>query len=76
MDLIIPEMGRYEATRAVRRHFKYTDIPVVAVREKVMKDNREKSLGVGAPEYLTNLVDITRITRIIRGYLEQWNMRA
>lgn len=41
-----------------------------------MKDNREKSLGAGALEYLTNLADITRITRIIRGYLEQWNMRA
>ena len=76
MDLMIPDMGRYEATRAVRRHFKYTDVPVVAVREKAMKDNCEKSLGAGAPEYLTNLVDITRIPRIICRYLEQWNMRA
>jgi len=47
MDIQMPEMDGYEATRYIRSEMNLNDIPIIAVSANVMKPDIEKSLQAG-----------------------------
>jgi CheY-like chemotaxis protein len=69
MDIMMPEMDGYEATRAVRGMPEFMSLPIVALTAKAMKGDREKSIASGASDYITKPVDIDQLLSLMRVWL-------
>ncbi|MBA2479541.1 MAG: response regulator [Planctomycetes bacterium] len=52
MDMMMPVMNGYDATRAIRQNPKLKQIPVVALTANAMKGEDEKCKAVGCNDYI------------------------
>ena len=69
MDVVMPEMSGYQATRKLHRDPKTKDIPVVFVTTKDQESDRVWGMRQGAAAYITKPVDrkllLSTITKIL-----------
>lgn len=52
MDIVMPVMDGYEATKILKADEKTKDIPIIAVTASAMKQDEEKVLGTGFDSYI------------------------
>jgi len=69
MDLSLPEMDGWEATRRLKAADGTKGIPVIALTAHAMAGDRQKALEAGADEYETKPVDIKRLVDKIQALL-------
>jgi len=69
MDVMMPNMDGYEATRAIREVPELADLPIIVVTAKVMEEDRAKSLAAGASDYITKPVDVEQLLSLMRVWL-------
>ena len=69
MDLSMPVMDGYEATRRIRGSRETGDIPVVAVSALCDADHRRKAFEAGCVECLTKPVDFRALAGVIQKHL-------
>lgn len=67
MDIQMPEMDGYEATRCIRNNGN-NDIPIVAMTANAMKGDRELCLEAGMNDYITKPIK----REIVFQVLEKW----
>lgn len=53
MDLQMPEMDGYEATRGIRLMPKHKDTPIIALTASALVEERERAFKAGVTDYLT-----------------------
>ncbi|CAK0757853.1 two-component system, sensor histidine kinase and response regulator [Gammaproteobacteria bacterium] len=58
MDLQMPIMDGYEATRILRQHFKIDQLPIVAMTAHALQSEKNRCFGLGMNDYLTKPVDV------------------
>jgi CheY-like chemotaxis protein/signal transduction histidine kinase/CHASE3 domain sensor protein len=71
MDIMMPKMDGYEATRYIRKQSKWARLPIIALTAKAMKDDREKCIEAGANDYITKPVDIDRLLALMQLWLDK-----
>ena len=70
MDIQMPVIDGYEATRRIKADPNLTSIPIVAVSSFAMKGDEEKARAAGCDEYVTKPYSPIQLLRVIRGYLK------
>jgi CheY-like chemotaxis protein len=61
MDLRLPAMDGWEATRRLKATPETRDIPIIALSAHVMAGDKEKALAAGCDDYETKPIDFPRL---------------
>jgi len=69
MDMSLPVIDGWEATRRIKAAPATRTIPVIALTAHAMSDDREKALAAGCDDYDTKPVDLPRLLDKISGLL-------
>lgn len=69
MDIMMPEMDGYEAIQKIRENKKNAKLPIIAVTAKAMKGDRDKSIQIGASDYVSKPIDIEKLISLMRVWL-------
>lgn len=65
MDMQLPKMDGYEATRRIKADDRFRHIPLVALTAHSMKGDRGKAIDAGCDEYVTKPVDADGLVALI-----------
>jgi CheY-like chemotaxis protein/signal transduction histidine kinase len=71
MDVMMPEMDGYEATKSIRKMAKFKKLPIIALTAKAMKGDREKCLTAGMSDYISKPLNIQQLLSLMRVWLYQ-----
>jgi len=69
MDIQMPIIDGYEATRQIKADPDLASIPIVAVSSFAMKGDEEKARAAGCNDYVTKPYSPIQLLRMVRGYL-------
>jgi len=65
----MPVMDGYEAIHYIRKQDRFQDLPILTLTAKAMKEDRYKSISVGANDYPSKPVDIEQLLSLMRVWL-------
>ncbi|MBC7753465.1 MAG: PAS domain S-box protein [Moraxellaceae bacterium] len=71
MDIMMPEMDGYEATRKIRKQKRFAQLPIIAVTAKAMIDDQKNCIEAGANDYVSKPVDLEKLLSLIRVCIPQ-----
>lgn len=70
MDMQLPLLDGYEATRRIKSDERSAKIPVIALTSYAMKDDRQKSLDAGCAEYIQKPINPATFIEEITPFLD------
>jgi two-component system, cell cycle response regulator DivK len=70
MDLSLPVMNGWEATRRLKANPNLRSIPVIALTAHAMKGDKETALAAGCDDYLVKPLDEDELMKKVAKYLE------
>ena len=71
MDLDLPDIDGWEATRRIRADASTRTIPVIALSAHAMPEHQAKAAAAGCDHYETKPVDVARLVVAIRELLSR-----
>ena len=69
MDLSLPVLDGWGATKAIKANSDTAKIPVIALTAHAMAGDRERAIEAGADEYDTKPIDLKRLLSKINSFL-------
>lgn len=69
MDLSLPIVDGWEATRRIKANQALSHIPIIALSAHAMYGDKEKGLSSGCDEYLTKPIDEVLLFDILHRYI-------
>lgn len=71
MDISIPEMDGWEATRILRQDPLTKDIPIIALTAHALAEDREKATALGFTSYLAKPIEPRAVVAEVRRWIGQ-----
>jgi PAS domain S-box-containing protein len=71
MDIMMPEMDGFEATREIRKQKRFARLPIIAVTAKASKQDQVHCMEAGADDYLAKPIDLSQLFSLIRVWLPE-----
>lgn len=72
MDMSLPKIDGWEATRRVKSNPDTKNIPVIALTAHAMAEDREKAIQAGCNDYDTKPVELPRLLEKIQALLKEF----
>ncbi len=69
MDVQMPILDGYEATRIIRRESRFKDLPIIAMTANAMADNRDKYRQVGIDDHVSKPIDPQSLYRVLTRWI-------
>ena len=69
MDMSLPEIDGWEATRQVRASQQIKRVPIIALTAHAMSGDRERAIDAGCDDYDTKPIDLPRLLGKIEALL-------
>ena len=71
MDVQMPEMDGYDATRIIRSDPAYENLPVIAMTAHAMKGDKERCLSAGMNDYVTKPIDTEKLFEALARWVKK-----
>jgi len=71
MDIMMPVMNGYEATKKIREDDKLKHLPVIAVTAKAMQKDKQEAIKSGADDYLTKPIDLEQLSKMMAMWINK-----
>jgi CheY-like chemotaxis protein len=69
MDLSMPVLDGWEATRRIKADLGLTTIPIIALTGHAMKTDRQEALAAGADDYMAKPIDFAALLKLVQSWL-------
>ncbi len=69
MDVQMPEMDGFEATRTIRRIGRWNDLPIIALTAHAMRGDRERCIAAGMNDYLSKPLEFEKLEQVLARWL-------
>lgn len=69
MDISIPEIDGWEATKILRQDLTTRDIPIIALTAHALADDRERATAVGFTSYLAKPIEPRAVVAEVRRWI-------
>ena len=70
MDIQMPEMDGYEATRIIRESLNGDALPIIAMTARVLTSERQRCADVGMNDYVSKPIDPQRLATTLRRWVK------
>ncbi|MBF0226822.1 MAG: response regulator [Desulfobacterales bacterium] len=69
MDIQMPEMDGYTATKIIRQNPKFSSLPIIAITAQAMSDDEEKCLKAGMNGYISKPINQLKLLSILSNFI-------
>jgi two-component system sensor histidine kinase/response regulator len=69
MDIQMPVMDGYTATREIRKDARFQNLPVIAMTANAMTGDREKALEAGMNDHLAKPIDVAKLYEVLARWI-------
>ncbi len=69
MDIQMPVMDGYEATREIRKDSQYSDLPIIAMTANAMASDREKAIESGMNDHIAKPIDVADMFMVLKKWI-------
>jgi len=70
LDIFLPKMDGYEATRRLKGDTSLRNIPIIALTAHAMKGSMEEALAAGCDGYIPKPIDVRELPKQIQHFLK------
>jgi len=70
MDIRMPEMDGFEATRRIKADSRFEDLPIVAMTAHVLPDEKERILASGMIDHVAKPIDLRELFKVLHRFLD------
>ncbi|TWT66480.1 response regulator [Allorhodopirellula solitaria] len=71
MDVMMPEMDGLTATREIRKQARFSNLPIIMLTAKAMKDDQLECIDAGANDYMAKPLDIDKLLSLVRVWIRK-----
>jgi CheY-like chemotaxis protein len=71
MDIQMPEMDGFEATRIIRSDKRFTDLPILAMTASAMSSDKELSFAAGMNDHIVKPIDPNILYRALARWIQK-----
>ncbi len=69
MDMGLPKLDGWKATRSIKGNEDFIDVPVLAITAYAMVGDRERALEAGCDDYFAKPIEVDKFIQFMRPYL-------